>query len=103
MANMRYEDLFLTKASCWSYEHEWRVLRRLDRADKVVDGGAVHLFEFPPEVINEVVLGACATAETDGRAIRAAQALGPHVRVTRATLHGSQYALEFRPLLESHP
>lgn len=50
-------ELFFTKTTKWSYEHEWRLIRQLENADEVVDG-RVHLFSMPREAIVSLTFGA---------------------------------------------
>lgn len=47
--------MFFTKGSDWTYEQEWRVVKRLKDADK--KNGEIHLFSLPPQCITEVILG----------------------------------------------
>jgi hypothetical protein len=52
--------MLFTKHESWRYESEWRLVRELRAATKVVmnpDGSATHLFEFPHEALSEVILG----------------------------------------------
>ena len=54
------KEVFFTKAACWGYENEWRVIKYLPHAQEVKDGPngiPVHLFEVPPDAIKEVVFG----------------------------------------------
>jgi hypothetical protein len=50
---------FQTKSEHWSYEKEWRILRVLSEADHRVDRPPlpICLFEFPPEAVQEIVVG----------------------------------------------
>jgi hypothetical protein len=54
------KELFFTKAECWGYENEWRVIKYLPHAQEVKEvsnGIPIHLFEVPPDAIKEVVFG----------------------------------------------
>jgi len=54
------KELFFTKAECWAYEEEWRVIKYLPQAHEVIqipNKRPVHLFEVPPEAIKEVIFG----------------------------------------------
>lgn len=52
-------EIFLVKSMQWSYEQEWRILRPLQDADKIIEssGFSIHLFQIPPMAIKEVILG----------------------------------------------
>ena len=52
--------LFFTKSDIWSYEREWRAIRRLASADLSIDTvtPTVFLFSFEPRLIKSIVLGA---------------------------------------------
>ena len=50
-----------TKFTSWAYEEEWRLIRPLDRADRITesaDGSVIHLFRFPRDAVVEVIVGA---------------------------------------------
>ncbi|WP_150624702.1 DUF2971 domain-containing protein [Pandoraea captiosa] len=54
------KELFFTKAECWSYENEWRVIKYLLQAHEVLagpNGIPIHLFKVPPDAIKEVIFG----------------------------------------------
>jgi hypothetical protein len=52
-------DLFLVKSREWEYEREWRILRPLREADKVInaEAGDVHLFKLPSGCVKAIILG----------------------------------------------
>lgn len=52
-------DTFFNKSTHWSYENEWRVCRRLEDADDIIqnDGKKLHLFKFNPNIIKEIYFG----------------------------------------------
>lgn len=52
-------DVFLVKSSQWEYEQEWRILRALQEADKVIhaEDYPIHLFKFPSDAVVEVIFG----------------------------------------------
>ncbi|WP_425342775.1 DUF2971 domain-containing protein [Piscinibacter koreensis] len=59
-------EWFLVKSSHWSYEREWRILRALSEAQKIIPAKPhpICLFGFPPSAISSVILGSRASAET---------------------------------------
>ena len=52
-------DVFLVKSSQWAYEHEWRIMRALPEAAKVIPAEPypIHLFKFPTDAVAEVIFG----------------------------------------------
>lgn len=52
-------ERFFVKSCHWSYEKEWRVLKPLGEATQLVEiqPFSVHLFDFPPRALREVILG----------------------------------------------
>jgi|SRR6266850_1779360 len=66
MASLDGDVLLVTKGTKWTYEKEWRMLLPLKDATRavVVGGDTVHLFEFPPEALKGIILGAHATDVT---------------------------------------
>lgn len=52
-------DVFLVKSSQWAYEQEWRIMRALQEADKVIPAEPypIHLFKFPTDAVVEVIFG----------------------------------------------
>jgi hypothetical protein len=51
---------FFFKDRSWNYEEEWRALRVLNDANLVIKGEpfrAIHLFDYPADSVQEVILG----------------------------------------------
>lgn len=78
--------MICTKFKSWRYEREWRLIRALELADRVVEdgkGGRVHLFRFPESAVSEVILGA-RMSETDSlkvqKGMREGNLLGARLR-----------------------
>lgn len=65
MIELTGDDLFLTKSSHWACENEWRSLRPLQEADRVIHTApdAIYLFSFPPEIVRTVIFGHCISGE----------------------------------------
>ena len=90
-----------TKFTSWQYEEEWRLIRPLDRADRVVaDGGSpIHLFRFPSDAVVEVVIGARMTAP-DRERLMNALATGEltDIRLRGARISATSFLLEIADL-----
>lgn len=65
------EKLFFTKVSRWRFEKEYRMVRLLSDLGKKVELNAVHLFDFPRELIKSVVFGAYMTVENKRQIVQA--------------------------------
>lgn len=59
------DDVLVTKTPSWAYEKEWRMLCQLKKASKTltVFDDEIYLFEYPPELITKVIIGAKASKE----------------------------------------
>lgn len=59
------KEIFFTKTTKWSYENEWRMIKKLEMADQVIEvsGKKIHLFEVPSDAIKEVIFGTKVTPE----------------------------------------
>ncbi len=82
------KEVFFTKASCWEYEKEWRIIKYLPQASEVIDGPGgkkVCLFEVPPEAVKEVIFGSKISADEQEQVERAIQAHAPHVLRKKVT------------------
>ena len=95
--------MFLSlKSEEWEYEKEWRILKPLALADRTVptNEGPIALFEYPPEIIVSVTLGARASQELldKARSILASNPAYKNVKLLQALPHAAQFRLDFRPL-----
>lgn len=59
------DDILVTKGSSWAYEREWRILFQLKNATQklTVSDDEIFLFEYPPEIVSKVIIGAKASKE----------------------------------------
>ncbi|MFS8086046.1 MAG: DUF2971 domain-containing protein, partial [Acidobacteriota bacterium] len=57
--NMTWIPLFFTKDEEWKYEKEWRMVRPLSEASKVIENSAgnIYLFNLPPDCISGIIFG----------------------------------------------
>ena len=94
-------DVLFIKGSQWSYEEEWRVVRRLASCDQALSApSGVHLCNVEPRTVVRVDVGRNA-ADTTIDAVIAATAPGTplqHVDVYRARLDAGGAALGFELL-----
>lgn len=53
-------DVFLVKSKEWEYEQEWRIMRPFTDTVETISAEPfpIHLFEYPPSALVEVILGA---------------------------------------------
>jgi hypothetical protein len=92
---------FYTKSKDWEYEQEWRVLRPLGSADKVIpfDTGNIHLFAFPPECVTGVIFG-CRTSLAKHQEVAAfleGEARYQHVRLYQAIQSETNHGFDIVP------
>ncbi len=99
MNELTGDDMFLTKSSHWAYENEWRILRPLQEADRVIDKGseAIYLFSFPPEIIRTVILGHCISDELRNKILAVLRSnMGySKVEILQAKIDSQDYKLDF--------
>jgi hypothetical protein len=59
VSELDFVKILLTKSLSWEYEREWRVIKPLNDADRILPGNPlpIHLFDFPPQSIRSVILG----------------------------------------------
>lgn len=94
-------DVFLTKASDWAYEREWRMIAPLGNNPENPPGDdEVVLFDFPPHALIEVVVGARSTP--DFRANLSRLVLGDaalaHIKLKEAFVSDQDAAIGIRVL-----
>ena len=94
--------MMCTKHTSWSYEREWRLIRRLDGATRVAStesGGTAHLFRFPAEAVTDVIVGA-RMRDDDVQRILDAVRKGDftQARVRRATMAATTFRFDLADL-----
>jgi hypothetical protein len=54
-----FNSLIFVKDAVWEYEREWRIMKKLEDADEIVDlpSGRIHLFALPPACIKGIIFG----------------------------------------------
>ncbi|MCL1066700.1 DUF2971 domain-containing protein [Shewanella olleyana] len=102
MVDMNGTDMLLLKSEVWEYEQEWRMCAVLPDADTIIDAIAppVHLFKFPEDLIEEVIIGVNAKASLTEAILRiiADNPELSHVKVKKASVSEVEYALCFNDL-----
>lgn len=60
------DAFFFRKGTEWSKEREWRMVRHVERCDHclTVSGSEVYLFNYSPEAVRSVIVGARASEDT---------------------------------------
>lgn len=93
-------EMFLVKSKEWEYEHEWRVLRPLKDAEKIisVNDQQIHLFQLPPEAIKSVIFGSRASPNLIGQAreLLSANSETSHIQMLRCIPSKSRFVLDIR-------
>lgn len=59
LEHVGWAPMILIKSRCWVYEEEFRAIRPLKMADKIIDVGdhPIHLYNVPPDCFKGVVFG----------------------------------------------
>ncbi len=96
-------DMFLLKSDVWEYEQEWRICSVLSDANTILESSHVPpvcLFNFPSEVVKEVIIGANASnefIENIANLINQDPEF-KHVKLKLSDVSSTQYGLEFNDL-----
>lgn len=100
MNQLTVDDVLLTKSRQWESEKEWRILRPLLEADKVIEASPypIHLFSFPPEIIRAIILGCRISAELKTKIIQIVSEQKKYSNVDgfQAALDDQEYKLIFK-------
>lgn len=88
-----------SKADIWSYEKEWRMLLTLDKASEVknVTSGAIHLFQFPPDCVEEIVFGIKCSAATENAIRTAVAGWSRRPTIFKGEIDSTDYKLNRKP------
>lgn len=96
------EKLFFTKSREWEYEQEWRMVKSLKDATKVIENteGNIHLYSLPPTCITGIILGQKMTANARSEII---EFVGndnrySHAAISEALSSGRDYKIEIVPI-----
>jgi hypothetical protein len=91
---------FFVKSPEWSYEQEYRIVRKFESALETIDAQPfpVHLYGLPPIAIRKVIFGARVTPEQRRVLIKdtAADPALAHIRFAEAVLDPGQFKVEIR-------
>ncbi|WP_422442924.1 DUF2971 domain-containing protein [Vibrio harveyi] len=102
MVDMNGTDMFLLKSDVWEYEQEWRMCAALPDADSIISevDPPIHLFNFPADLIEEVIIGVNAKASLTENILKTIKenAELSHVKVKQACVSETEYALSFNDL-----
>lgn len=102
LAEMSAIELFLVKSGHWAYEREWRMIRPLQDADKVLEKQPfpVHLYSYPLQALKAIIIGARATTNTT-RQIREIVSQGSaysHIQIKQSLPDASHFHLRISTL-----
>lgn len=95
-------DMFLLKSDIWEYEQEWRICSVLSDANTILESQMppVCLFNFPSEIIKEIIIGANASNELIENIANVINQDPEfkHVKLKLSSVSSTQYGLEFNDL-----
>ena len=107
------DKTLLTKADCWSYEREWRIIRRtvteLEKSNRLqnrnfseeeiqllVNEKGPGYYSFPKEAITEIYLGARIEKEHREKVIQGVKDANLSIPIYEAQRNPKKYCLEFK-------
>jgi hypothetical protein len=95
---------FFVKSPEWSYEQEYRIVRKFESALETIDAKPfpVHLYGLPPIAIRKVIFGARVTSDQRRALIEdtVADPAFKHVKFAEAVLDPGQFKVEIRDCRE---
>lgn len=103
----------LTKAACWSYEKEWRIIKRTlteieksyrlqkenlseEEVQLLINERGPGCYSFPKEAITEIYLGARIEKEQREKVIQSVKDANLNIQIYEAQRNPKKYCLEFR-------
>jgi Protein of unknown function (DUF2971) len=96
-----FDKMFFTKSQEWDYEEEWRMIKGLKRADRILELPTenVYLFSIPPSCIVSIILGQRMDSETRQQVIEFSRTdkRYTHVSVFQARSSTDKFAIEIQP------
>lgn len=99
LVDMNGTDIFLLKSNAWEYEQEWRMCAVLPDADTTINftaAPAVHLFKFPADAIEEIIVGVNADSSlTESIKNIIDRTEFSHVKVKQASVSEKEFTLCF--------
>jgi len=97
-----FDKMFFTKSQAWDYEEEWRMIKGLKRADRIlqIPTGNVYLFSIPPSCIVSVILGQRMVSKTRQQVIEFLRTDKRYTDVSllQAKSSTDRFAIEIQPL-----
>ena len=97
-----FDKMFFTKSQSWDYEEEWRMIKGLKQADRVLQDpiGNVYLFSIPPACIVSVILGERMVSDRRQQIIEFLKTdkRYPHVTLFQARSSAQKFTIELHPI-----
>ncbi len=97
LSEMEMIDYFLVKSVHWSYEREWRIIHPLSDSSTIIPDEPfdIHLFTFPPDALQAIIVGARATDKTKNEILNAIASNNAmsHVKIKYAKPDQSHFLL----------
>jgi len=96
LSDLTTNELFFTKSKDWQYEHEWRIMFRLEDAKNIIDHpqlGKIYRFEIPPECIKGIILGSKMSPESIMN-LKTNDARYASIKISRAQINDRTYDLD---------
>ena len=94
-------SLFFTKDVQWKHEREWRMVKLVKDADKVIGDGTVHLFTLPISTVSAIIIGCQATPDYRKQVeqLLASDPQFEHISLKHATMNQKNFGLIIEPAI----
>jgi Protein of unknown function (DUF2971) len=95
-------SVYYRKSPCWFYENEWRLIRPLSDANKIIEHARYPraLFEIPPDAIKGIIIGVSVTHPDRVELFNLLKRVDlEHIAIFQTRLSDESYTLEIHPPL----
>ena len=93
--NLKMEHMYFTKSDYWSYEREWRLLKKTEAADLSLNGGEVCLYNISSDIIESVYIGANCSKELEEKIVASVRACKGRIQVFKMVLNESNFDIDY--------
>ena len=91
------ENLLTTKANCWSYEREYRMIVATKKcAIELIDGKAEAFLNFSPEIVSGIDIGINCSDEA-ALILQVAMEKYKHATIRKAERHNTDFRIIYKP------
>lgn len=98
LEDFQHEEIFINKSDEWSYENEYRVIKKLKNADEI--RGNIYLFKFPKDLIKSIYCGCNIENTRKNKIVKLIQEDENlhHIKIYQSKVSNKHYKLEFEEI-----